>query len=189
MSSSRSPSISLSPFHLSFSEAIRTYHKRTKNDLLFHPLASLFQSCNDPAVALSLLQHHAQVSDQPRISDEQLKSLPIPTLTGLYAISSTSDEGVGLVRSLLQVTYFTQRLFFFQVLSPEKAILVSIGVLLSVRIFFYFSYGIIVTPNPFRTHRRFMPGRTGWLTSSLAWGGPSIYFRLILHSTQTKESC
>jgi hypothetical protein len=84
-------------FHSSFSEAIRTYHKRTKNDLLLHPLAPLFQSCNDPAVALSLLQRHAQVSHPPRISDEQLESLLIPTLIGLYAISSIGDEGDGLV--------------------------------------------------------------------------------------------
>jgi hypothetical protein len=91
------PSVSLSNFHLNFREAILTYNKRTKNDLLFHPLAPLFQSCNDPTLALSLLQRHAQLSPQNRISDEQLKTLLIPTLIGLYAISSGSDEGVGLV--------------------------------------------------------------------------------------------
>ena len=93
----RSSSMSLSSFHSTFREAILTYNKRTKNDLLFHPLAPLFQSCNDPAVALSLLQRHAQQSPQPRISDEQLKSMLTPTLNGLYAISSSDGEGVGLV--------------------------------------------------------------------------------------------
>ena len=93
----RSSSITLSPFHLIFRNAILTYNKRTKNDLLFHPLASLFQSCNDPAVAISLLQTHAQLSPQHRISDEQLKSLLTPILIGLYAISSSDGEGVGLV--------------------------------------------------------------------------------------------
>jgi hypothetical protein len=96
----RSPSISLSSFHLSFREAILTYNKRTKNDLLFHPLAPLFQSCNDPALALSLLQRHAQASPQSWISDEKLKTLLVPTLFGLYAISSggsSGDAGVGLV--------------------------------------------------------------------------------------------
>src|SRR6266852_5871359 len=90
----RSPSIPLSSFHSSFRKAILKYNTRTKNELLFHPLAPLFQSCNDPAVALSLLQRRAQVSSQPRISDEQLKILLFPTLIGLYAISSS---GVGLV--------------------------------------------------------------------------------------------
>jgi hypothetical protein len=96
----RSPSISLSSFHLNFREAILTYNKRTKNDLLFHPLAPLFQSCNDPALALSLLQRHAQASPQNWISDEKLKTLLVPTLFGLYAISSggsPGDAGVGLV--------------------------------------------------------------------------------------------
>ena len=94
---SHSLAVSLSSFHLSFSEAILKYNKLTKNDLFFHPLAPLFQSCNDPAVAVSLLQRHAQVFPQPRISDEQLKGLLNPTLIGLYAISSSDDEGVGLV--------------------------------------------------------------------------------------------
>lgn len=97
----RSPSTSLSTFHSDFSKAIREYHKRTNNDLLLHPLAPLFQSCNDPTVALFLLQRHAQaqVSDKHRISDEQLKSLLIPTLNGLYTISSNGigDASVGLV--------------------------------------------------------------------------------------------
>jgi hypothetical protein len=92
-----SPSVSPSPFRLNFNNAILKYNKRTNNDLRFHPLASLFQSCNDPALALSLLQRHAQVSPQPRIDDEQLKTLLYPTLIGLYAISLSDDEGVGLV--------------------------------------------------------------------------------------------
>ncbi|KAI0281990.1 hypothetical protein BGY98DRAFT_1174812 [Russula aff. rugulosa BPL654] len=131
----RSPSISLSSFHLSFREAILTYNKRTKNDLLFHPLAPLFQSCNDPALALSLLQRHAQASPQSWISDEKLKTLLVPTLFGLYAISSggsSGDAGVGLV------------------LSPEKAILVAIGILLSVRIFPDSLYEANVTPDFFQ---------------------------------------
>ena len=101
-----SPSVSLSSFHLNFSNAILEYNKRTKNDLLFHPLAPLFQSCNDPALALSLLQSHAHVFPQ-------LKSLLESTLIGLYAISSSDGEGVGLV--IVDVhsfrTYFIQGFF------------------------------------------------------------------------------
>jgi hypothetical protein len=98
MSSTPSPPpITLSAFHLKFSEAVRAYNKRTKNDLLFHPLAPVFQSCNDPAVALSVLQRTAQLSHRPGVSYEYLKSLLSPTLIGLYAISSSVEEGVGLV--------------------------------------------------------------------------------------------
>ena len=183
--SSSCPSISLSPFHLSFSKAILTYNKRTKNNLLFHPLASLFQSCSDPALALSLLQRHAQVFSQPRISDEQLKSLLNPTLIGLFVISSSYDEGVGLV--IPDVCFFSTCILlngiFFKGLSPEKAILVAIGILLSVRIFLDSLYRAIVTENSFRTHRRVAPVRTGSSTSSHGWGGRSIYFRPTLLST------
>jgi hypothetical protein len=93
----RTTSVSLSNFHQNFREAILTYNKRTKNDLLFHVLAPLFQSCNDPTLALSLLQRHAQESTPNRISDEELKTTLLPTLIGLYAISTGSDESVGLV--------------------------------------------------------------------------------------------
>ena len=91
------PPIALSAFHLKFSEAVRAYNKRTKNDLLSHPLATVFQSCNDPAVALSVLQRSVQVSHRPGVGYEHLKSIVNPTLIGLYAISSSVEEGVGLV--------------------------------------------------------------------------------------------
>ncbi|KAH9989547.1 hypothetical protein BJV77DRAFT_1151386, partial [Russula vinacea] len=89
---------------------MRTYSRRTKIDLVLHPLAAVFQSCNDPGVALSVFQHAAH---QPQINNEGLKALLSSTLTGLYAISPSVKEGVGLV------------------LSPEKAILVAIGILVS----------------------------------------------------------
>ena len=73
---------------------MRTYSRRTKIDLVLHPLAAVFQSCNDPGVALSVFQHAAH---QPRIDDEGLKALLSSTLTGLYAISPSVKEGVGLV--------------------------------------------------------------------------------------------
>ncbi|KAH9989544.1 hypothetical protein BJV77DRAFT_963822 [Russula vinacea] len=95
---------------------MRTYRRRTKNDLVFHPLAAVFQSCNDPGVALSVFQRAAH---RPRINDEDLKKLLGPTLTGLYSLSPNLKDGVGLVIVDL-------------VLSPEKAILVAFGVLVSV---------------------------------------------------------
>jgi hypothetical protein len=73
---------------------MRTYSRRTKNDLVFHPLAAMFQSCNDPGVALSVFQHAAH---RPQINDEGLKELLSSTLIGLYAISPSVEEGVGLV--------------------------------------------------------------------------------------------
>lgn len=121
---SRSPSASLSKFHLSFREAILAYNKRTKNDIHFDPLAPLFQSCNDPTLALSLLQRHAQASPQNRISDEQLRTLLIPTLIGLYTISSGGDEGIGLVIvelfSCRRVFYSTEVFFLIGTITGES---------------------------------------------------------------------
>ena len=51
----------------------------------------------DPAVALSVLQRSVQVSHRPGVGYEHLKSIVSPTLIGLYAISSSVEEGVGLV--------------------------------------------------------------------------------------------
>ena len=73
---------------------MRTYSRRIKIDLVFHPLAAVFQSCNDPGVALSVFQH---ATHRPRINDEGFKDLLSSTLTGLYAISPSVKEGVGLV--------------------------------------------------------------------------------------------
>ena len=92
--SSTPPPIALSAFHSKFSDAMRTYSRRTKIDLVFHPLAAVFQSCNDPGVALSLFQRSAH---RPRINDESLKDLLSPTFIGLYSLSPSVKEGVGLV--------------------------------------------------------------------------------------------
>jgi hypothetical protein len=129
------PQIALSNFHSKFSEAVRSYNNRTKNDLLFHPLAPVFQSCNDPAVALSVLQRVSH-----RSSDEHLKSLLSPTLIGLYSISLSVEEGVGLVivGSFSFRTCTLIKNISLQILSPEKVILVAIGILL-VRTFLNFN--------------------------------------------------
>lgn len=73
---------------------MHTYSRRTKIDLVFHPLAAVFQSCNEANVALSVFQH---TTHRPRINDEGLKDLLSSTFTGLYAISPSVKEGVGLV--------------------------------------------------------------------------------------------
>ena len=73
---------------------MRTYSRRTKIDLVFHPLAAVFQSCNDPGVALFLFQRSAH---RPWINDESLKDLLSLTFIGLYSLSPSVKEGVGLV--------------------------------------------------------------------------------------------
>jgi len=50
--SSATPS---SNFQLIFNNALKAYEKRTKKDLLSHPLAVQLQACDSPSAILSIL--------------------------------------------------------------------------------------------------------------------------------------
>ncbi|KAF8474426.1 hypothetical protein DFH94DRAFT_129537 [Russula ochroleuca] len=114
MSHAQSTASSSSPnFQLIINKALDKYKKRTKRDLLTHPLASQLQSCDSPGAILAILQQQVQGSDQSRNSDERWSRWLDPTVNVLYALSSTLGAGVGLV------------------FSPATVIFSGIGVLLS----------------------------------------------------------
>ena len=92
-SSSSSPN-----FQLIFNNALKVYEKRTKKDLLAHPLAAQLQACESPSSILSILQQQAQDLDQSRNTDDRWTKWLDPTVNVLYAFSATLGEGVGLVR-------------------------------------------------------------------------------------------
>jgi hypothetical protein len=48
-----------SNFQLIVNNALKAYEKRTKKDLLAHPLASQLQACNSPAEILAVLQQQS----------------------------------------------------------------------------------------------------------------------------------
>jgi hypothetical protein len=77
--------------------ALKAYEKRTKQDLLAHPLASQLQACDSPAAILAVLQQQVQGLDQSRNSDDRLTKWLDPTINVLYTLSATLGEGVGLV--------------------------------------------------------------------------------------------
>jgi hypothetical protein len=89
---------SSSNFQLLINNALDKYKKRTKNDLLAHPLAAQLQSCNSPSDILAVLQQQVQGLDQSRSSDERWSRWLDPTVNVLYALSATVGAGVGLVR-------------------------------------------------------------------------------------------
>ena len=74
------------------------YKRRTKNDLLAHPLAAQLQSCNSASAILAVLQQQVKELDQSRSSDERWSRWLDPTVNALYILSSSLGEGVGLVR-------------------------------------------------------------------------------------------
>jgi len=88
---------SSSNFQLIFNNALKAYEKRTKNDLLAHPLAAQLQACDSPTAILALLHRQVQELNQARNSDERLSKWLDPTVNVLYAFSAILGEGVGLV--------------------------------------------------------------------------------------------
>ena len=88
----------ISNFQLIFSTALKAYERRTKTDILAHPLASQLRACNSPASILDVLQGQVDKLDQARRSDERLTKWLSPTINVLLAFSDTIGEGVSLVR-------------------------------------------------------------------------------------------
>ena len=84
-------------FQLIINNALDKYRKLTKNDLLSHPLAVQIQSCNSTTAILSVLHQQLQGLGQSRSNDERWSRWLDPTISVLYALSSTLAAGVGLV--------------------------------------------------------------------------------------------
>ena len=127
---------SSSNFQLIFNNALKAYEKRTKKDLLAHPLAAEFQNCNSPTKILSILQH-LQGLDRSLSSDDQWTKWLEPTVNVLYMLSETLGEGVSLVNLKYELYLrFAVSRCTRQVFSPGKVIFAGVGVLLSVRILF-----------------------------------------------------
>ena len=87
-----------SNFQLIFINALDEYKKRTKKDLLKHPLVTKLQYCNSPSAILAALQQQLEGLDQSRRNDERWTRWLDPTVNVLYTLSGTLGEGVGLVR-------------------------------------------------------------------------------------------
>ena len=92
------PTASSSNFQLVIINALEAYKKRTKNDLLAHPLAAQLQACESPGAILAVLQQQVQGLDQSQSDDRWTKWLD-PTVNVLFAFSTTLGAGVGLVCS------------------------------------------------------------------------------------------
>jgi hypothetical protein len=92
-----SSSSSSSNFQLVINNALDAYKRRTKNDLLAHPLVSKLQYCNTPSAILAVLEQQIQGLDQSRSNEDRWTRWLDPTVNVLFALSATLGEGVGLV--------------------------------------------------------------------------------------------
>ena len=76
---------------------MNAYEKKTKTDLLTHPLATQLQSCNSSSDILAVHLDKVNELDSSRRHNERLSSWLSPTISVLYAFSATLGQGVGLV--------------------------------------------------------------------------------------------
>ena len=77
-----------------FVNALNAYKKRTRKDLLTHPLADRLESCDSASSILTVLQEQVQQLNDPQRNN--MKWLD-PTVNVLHAFSETLGEGVGSV--------------------------------------------------------------------------------------------
>ena len=97
MSHTHTAAVSSQNFQLIFNIALKAYEKRTKNDLVAHPLAVRLQACNSPSAVLTLLQEQVQELDRSTTTDQRWTRWLDPTVNILFSLSETLGEGVGLV--------------------------------------------------------------------------------------------
>jgi hypothetical protein len=84
-------------FQAIFYTSLKTYEKKTKQDLLTHPLMAELQTCNSPADILAVLHTQVQQFEQSTFGNDKLTRWLNPTVNVLYAFSSALGTGVGLV--------------------------------------------------------------------------------------------
>ncbi|KAI0270168.1 hypothetical protein BGY98DRAFT_1179906 [Russula aff. rugulosa BPL654] len=99
-----------SDFQSIFDNALKAYKKRTKNDLITHPLAGRFEACDSASSMLAVLQEQVQELNESQRSNTKWLD---PTVNVLHAFSKTLGEAVG------------------SVFSPAKTIFVGFSILLS----------------------------------------------------------
>jgi hypothetical protein len=101
MSHAQSAAASSSNFQLIINNSLKVYEKRTKKDLLAHPLAAKLQICGTPNAILAIIKEQVQGLDKSQSGDERWSKWLDPTVNVLFAFSSTIGAGVGLVFRML----------------------------------------------------------------------------------------
>ena len=99
MSQTHPPATSSPKFQSIFDTALKEYQRRTKNDLLTHPLATQLQECDSPSSVRAVLQNQVEELERSQASDERLTKWLDPTVNVLSALSDTIGDVVGLVCS------------------------------------------------------------------------------------------
>jgi hypothetical protein len=80
--------------------ALNEYRKKTKIDLLLHPLLAKFDDCDSADSVLTVLQRQVLGVDPPQSNDEDdvLTRWLYPTVKVIFAFSTALKESADLVR-------------------------------------------------------------------------------------------
>ncbi|KAH8976898.1 hypothetical protein EDB92DRAFT_1021904 [Lactarius akahatsu] len=102
---SQKPPTASSNFQAVFCASLETYKRKTKKDLLAHPLMGQLQTCSSPTDILAILRTQVQEFEESTSGDDTLTKWLNPTVNVLYAFSAALGEGVGLVFSPAKVIF------------------------------------------------------------------------------------
>jgi hypothetical protein len=91
------PTSTSSNFQLIFDDALEEYKKRTKNDILSHPLADRLEVCDSASNILTVLQEQVQELNQSQRRNERWTRWLDPTVKVLHTFSVTLEKRVTLV--------------------------------------------------------------------------------------------
>jgi len=111
---------SSSDFQAIFCASLKAYEKKTKKDLLAHPLLVQLQTCDSPANILAVLRGQVQQFEQSTCIDDKLTKWLNPTVNVLFAFSAALGEGIGLVNSIL----FGRSFYFYDL--PSDTIFLGV---------------------------------------------------------------
>jgi hypothetical protein len=155
-----------SNFQLIFNSALKTYEKRTKKDLLAHPLAAQLQDCDSPSAILAVLQLQVQVFDQSQSRNDRWIRWLDPTVNVLYAFSETIGEGVSLVSLSNELIKDLSDIYLAGIFTRESDICWSRDPPFSTHLFRYLACGYLISTF-LRQPRMFAQAKTPlWTFSS-----------------------
>ena len=97
MSTEPSASTSNSNFIHIFNAALEEYKRKTKKDLVSHPLLPSLHSCHSPDAILTVLRDQIPGFSEFQNAGEGLTKWVAPTVNVLYAFSDTLGQGIGIV--------------------------------------------------------------------------------------------
>ena len=126
------PSSHTPNFQPIFEKALKSYKKKTGEDLTAHPLAAEINGCASPQAILAVLEGKANELQQFQGSDERLIKWLNPTVNILSALSATLGQGAGLVSYETNFATGLGLTFNFKVFPPTTIIFSGIGILLVV---------------------------------------------------------